>query len=151
MLASKRPLTRHVQTPACLNLRAGAASWVTPRCPPPRGLARPLRYAHARRHCSLLGLGLLHPGPGPLPLSPRIHATRGVSFVQLVRRANIPGHRGAWGPAREVRPSGPYLVSRVLSSSDKHCRCLLSGHVAVRDGGFTVGIRTKPTPNRAIR
>ena len=43
----QRPLTR----PAGLNLRAGAASWATPLCPPPRGLARPLHYAHARRNC----------------------------------------------------------------------------------------------------
>ena len=47
MLASKDPN----QTPAGLNLRAGAASCATPRCPPPRGLARPLCYAHARRNC----------------------------------------------------------------------------------------------------
>ena len=38
-------------TPAGLNLRAGAASRAAPRSPPPRGLARPLCYAHARRHC----------------------------------------------------------------------------------------------------
>ena len=45
MLASKDPN----QTPAGLNLRAGDASRAPPRCPP-RGLARPLRYAPARRN-----------------------------------------------------------------------------------------------------
>jgi hypothetical protein len=39
------------QTPqAGLNLRAGAALTAAPRCPPPRGFARPLCSAHARRH-----------------------------------------------------------------------------------------------------
>ena len=75
------------QTPAGLNLRAGAASWATPRCHPPRGLARPsathmhmygFRYklrcnvASVARPCRVSCLPPCRPAalPGPAALPP---------------------------------------------------------------------------------
>ena len=51
ILCGAMPAKTANQTPAGLNMRAGAASWAAPHSPPPRGLALPLRYARARRNC----------------------------------------------------------------------------------------------------